>query len=130
MTWIWTYGIWKPVDDLVRDCIQFYNFYVAKPPYTPIMVRWSREDESPKFPPVTKINTVSGFKRRKEEDPGYRGVYRHERKWVVKYYMGERNRFVYGGIYTHADEAAKAWDKLALHYQGDKAKLNFESSRR
>lgn len=141
-TWIWSYGRCRQVDDLLREWIRFYNYYVAKPPFTSVAMRWAREDESPVRPPVTLDNVMSRRGRQLPEDPGYRGVYPLWRtaygrsrgslgggprtlKWVVKFYDQVRGRLIHGGVFEQAEEAAKAWDRLAQFYDGDQATLNF-----
>jgi hypothetical protein len=62
-----------------------------------------------------QINNTSGFK----------GVFELNEKWLAQIRFNGRS--IYLGTYASKIQAAKAYDKAAVRYYGEFAKLNFES---
>ena len=62
---------------------------------------------------------------RSDNSSGFIGVYKkkNRRKWYVQIQVGRRRKHV--GSYETAEEAARAYDQVALKYFGEFAKLNF-----
>lgn len=60
--------------------------------------------------------------RKGHNTSGYKGVYRHGRRWIVYISVDKKN--TYGGSYGTAKEAAEAYNQLALKYRGKFAWLN------
>lgn len=54
---------------------------------------------------------------------GFKGVVAHQGKFKAQ--IGVNCRAIYLGVYTTAEEAARAYDAAALKYFGDFARLNF-----
>ncbi len=54
----------------------------------------------------------------------YRGVSRNGNQWQVLIMVNKKKRYV--GSYSNEEEAARAYDKVALQNHGTKAKTNFD----
>jgi hypothetical protein len=63
-----------------------------------------------------------------EEKESYVGVRRRDGYWVAE--LKRAGQTMKLGSFDNARDAARAYDNAALKYQGEKAKLNFEASRR
>lgn len=64
---------------------------------------------------------------KEEERQSYVGVRRRDGYWVAE--LKRAGQTLKLGSFDRARDAARAYDKAALKYQGDKARLNFEDSR-
>lgn len=73
----------------------------------------------------TSSQNKANRRREKDNRSGYKGVCWHSLsgKWMAR--VGVNNKSVYLGLYTTAEEAAKARDKAALEHFGEFARLNF-----
>lgn len=58
---------------------------------------------------------------------GYKGVYKHSQydKWVAQIKKGDTR--VHLGVYSTAQDAARAYDRAAIELHGEHGRLNFES---
>ena len=63
-------------------------------------------------------------KGRKPRGSRYRGVSRNGNQWQVLIMVNKKKRYV--GSYSNEEEAARAYDKVALQNHGAKAKTNFD----
>ena len=63
-------------------------------------------------------------KGRKPRGSRYRGVSRNGNQWQVLIMVNKKKRYV--GSYSNEEEAARAYDKVALQNHGNKAKTNFD----
>jgi hypothetical protein len=62
--------------------------------------------------------------RKKPRGSRYRGVSRNGNQWQVLIMVSKKKRYV--GSYSNEEEAARAYDKVALQNHGTKAKTNFD----
>ena len=63
-------------------------------------------------------------KGKKPRGSRYRGVSRNGNQWQVLIMVNKKKRYV--GSYSNEEEAARAYDKVALQNHGAKAKTNFD----
>jgi hypothetical protein len=63
-------------------------------------------------------------KGKKPRGSRYRGVSRNGNQWQVLIMVNKKKRYV--GSYSNEEEAARAYDKVALQNHGTKAKTNFD----
>lgn len=63
-------------------------------------------------------------KGKKKRGSRYRGVSRNGNQWQVLIMVNKKKRYV--GSYSNEEEAARAYDKVALQNHGTKAKTNFD----
>jgi len=79
------------------------------------------------IPSVKQEEEVSSEKSAKGKKPRgsrYRGVSRNGNQWQVLIMVNKKKRYV--GSYSNEEEAARAYDKVALQNHGTKAKTNFD----
>ena len=57
----------------------------------------------------------------------FRGVSRNGSQWQVLIMVKKKKRYV--GSFSNEEEAARAYDKVALQHHGIKAKTNFDYSK-
>ena len=69
-------------------------------------------------------NDFCSEKSKKPRGSKYRGVSRNGNQWQVLIMVNKKKRYV--GSYSKEDEAARAYDKVALQNHGPKAKTNFD----
>lgn len=67
----------------------------------------------------------NSYNRRRDHDAKniYRGVRKSDQKWRAD--IGHNGRPEYIGVFETPELAAKAWDKKAIEYRGEFARLNF-----
>lgn len=73
----------------------------------------------------TGLEIESSLPVRKPKTSKYRGVCfkKKNKKWQAKIGRGDRKQYI--GIFVTEEEAARAYDKVALELDGAKAELNF-----
>jgi len=69
-------------------------------------------------------NDYCSEKSKKPRGSKFRGVSRNGNQWQVLIMVNKKKRYV--GSYSKEEEAAKAYDKVALQNHGSKAKTNFD----
>jgi len=69
-------------------------------------------------------NPENSNKGKKPRGSRYRGVSRNGNQWQVLIMVNKKKRYV--GSYSNEEEAARAYDKVALQNHGTKAKTNFD----
>ena len=67
-------------------------------------------------------------KNRKPRGSKYRGVSRNGNQWQVLIMVNKKKRYV--GSYSKEEDAARAYDKVALQNHGSKAKTNFDYTKK
>lgn len=70
----------------------------------------------------TNQQNSANMSKPKNNTTGFKGVYRSRNKWRARIYVLKRG--IGGGSYNTKEEAAKAYNLLALKYFGDFAQLN------
>ena len=73
---------------------------------------------------TSQSNEINSEKDRKPRGSKYRGVSRNGNQWQVLIMVNKKKRYV--GSYSREEEAARAYDKVALQNHGVKAKTNFD----
>jgi hypothetical protein len=73
-------------------------------------------------------NDQNSEKSKKPRGSKYRGVSRNGNQWQVLIMVNKKKRYV--GSYSKEEEAAKAYDKVALQNHGTKAKTNFDYTKK
>ena len=73
---------------------------------------------------TSQSNEINSEKDRKPRGSKYRGVSRNGNQWQVLIMVNKKKRYV--GSYSLEEEAARAYDKVALQNHGSKAKTNFD----
>lgn len=68
-------------------------------------------------------NRQNQFNRNCDKGRGYKGVYRHRRRWKAEITTPEGRKYL--GLYKTPEEAAIAFDAAARQWHGEHAKLNF-----
>ena len=71
-----------------------------------------------------KSNDFCSEKSKKPRGSKFRGVSRNGNQWQVLIMVNKKKRYV--GSYSKEEEAARAYDKVALQNHGSKAKTNFD----
>ena len=69
-------------------------------------------------------NDFCSEKSKKPRGSKFRGVSRNGNQWQVLIMVNKKKRYV--GSYSKEEEAARAYDKVALQNHGSKAKTNFD----
>ena len=69
-------------------------------------------------------NDVNSDKSKKPRGSKFRGVSRNGNQWQVLIMVNKKKRYV--GSYSKEEDAARAYDKVALQNHGSKAKTNFD----
>ena len=75
-----------------------------------------------------KKNDENSEKNRKPRGSKYRGVSRNGNQWQVLIMVNKKKRYV--GSYSKEEDAARAYDKVALQNHGSKAKTNFDYTKK
>ena len=75
-----------------------------------------------------KKNDENLEKNRKPRGSKYRGVSRNGNQWQVLIMVNKKKRYV--GSYSKEEDAARAYDKVALQNHGSKAKTNFDYTKK
>ena len=75
-----------------------------------------------------KKNDENLEKNRKPRGSKYRGVSRNGNQWQVLIMVNKKKRYV--GSYSKEEDAARAYDKVALQNHGSKAKNNFDYTKK
>ena len=73
-------------------------------------------------------NDINSDKSKKPRGSKFRGVSRNGNQWQVLIMVNKKKRYV--GSYSKEEEAAKAYDKVALQNHGSKAKTNFDYTKK
>ena len=73
-------------------------------------------------------NDINSDKSKKPRGSKFRGVSRNGNQWQVIIMVNKKKRYV--GSYSKEEEAAKAYDKVALQNHGSKAKTNFDYTKK
>ena len=76
----------------------------------------------------TKKNDENFEKNRKPRGSKYRGVSRNGNQWQVLIMINKKKRYV--GSYSKEEDAARAYDKVALQNHGSKAKTNYDYTKK
>ena len=75
-----------------------------------------------------KKNDENSEKNRKPRGSKFRGVSRNGNQWQVLIMVNKKKRYV--GSYSKEEDAARAYDKVALQNHGSKAKTNFDYTKK
>ena len=75
-----------------------------------------------------KKNDENSEKNIKPRGSKYRGVSRNGNQWQVLIMVNKKKRYV--GSYSKEEDAARAYDKVALQNHGSKAKTNFDYTKK
>ena len=83
-------------------------------------------EDNEEYLELEKENTEKrkSFKERKARGSRFRGVSKNGHQWQVLIMVNKKKRYV--GSYSNEEEAARAYDKVALQNHGCKAKTNFD----
>ena len=73
---------------------------------------------------IVDSNDFCSEKSKKPRGSKFRGVSRNGNQWQVLIMVNKKKRYV--GSYSKEEEAARAYDKVALQNHGSKAKTNFD----
>ena len=73
---------------------------------------------------IIDSNDFCSEKSKKPRGSKFRGVSRNGNQWQVLIMVNKKKRYV--GSYSKEEEAARAYDKVALQNHGSKAKTNFD----
>ena len=73
---------------------------------------------------INDSNDICSDKSKKPRGSKFRGVSRNGNQWQVLIMVNKKKRYV--GSYSKEEEAARAYDKVALQCHGSKAKTNFD----
>ena len=76
----------------------------------------------------SKKNDENSEKNRKPRGSKFRGVSRNGNQWQVLIMVNKKKRYV--GSYSKEEDAARAYDKVALQNHGSKAKTNFDYTKK
>lgn len=76
----------------------------------------------------TKKNDENFEKNRKPRGSKFRGVSRNGNQWQVLIMVNKKKRYV--GSYSKEEDAARAYDKVALQNHGSKAKTNYDYTKK
>jgi len=77
----------------------------------------------------TNSQNCQNARMRKHNKSGYRGVHWNERDKGFYARIGVNGKRIWIGFFKAAEDAAKAYDKAAIKYHGDFARLNFAEGR-
>ena len=77
---------------------------------------------------TNKKNEENSEKNRKPRGSKFRGVSRNGNQWQVLIMVNKKKRYV--GSYSKEEDAARAYDKVALQNHGSKAKTNFDYTKK
>jgi hypothetical protein len=69
-------------------------------------------------------DSAISHKETKKRGSRYRGVSRNGNQWQVLIMINRKKSYV--GSYSNEKVAARAYDKVALHFHGKKVKTNFD----
>ena len=69
-------------------------------------------------------NTIEFNKNTKPRGSRYRGVSKNGSQWQVLIMVKKKKRYL--GSFSNEEEAARAYDKVALQHHGNKAKTNYD----
>ena len=75
-----------------------------------------------------KKNDENSEKNNKPRGSKFRGVSRNGNQWQVLIMVNKKKRYV--GSYSKEEDAARAYDKVALQNHGSKAKTNFDYTKK
>ena len=73
---------------------------------------------------VEDENTIDFNKNTKPRGSRYRGVSKNGSQWQVLIMVKKKKRYL--GSFSNEEEAARAYDKVALQHHGNKAKTNYD----
>lgn len=76
----------------------------------------------------TQTQNKSNIPMRPSNTSGYRGVIRQPRGWIAQISAGSDAKFVVKGPFDTAEDAARAYDTMALEMRGEFAVLNFPTT--
>ena len=96
-------------------------------------VSYANNTENTETPNHTQTNNIdsndiNSDKSKKPRGSKFRGVSRNGNQWQVLIMVNKKKRYV--GSYSKEEEAAKAYDKVALQNHGSKAKTNFDYTKK
>ena len=77
---------------------------------------------------TSKKNDENSEKNRKPRGSKFRGVSRNGNQWQVLIMVNKKKRYV--GSYSKEEDAARAYDKVALQNHGSKAKTNYDYTKK
>jgi hypothetical protein len=77
---------------------------------------------------TNKKSEENSEKNRKPRGSKFRGVSRNGNQWQVLIMVNKKKRYV--GSYSKEEDAARAYDKVALQNHGSKAKTNFDYTKK
>ena len=73
---------------------------------------------------VDEDNTIDFNKNTKPRGSRFRGVSKNGSQWQVLIMVKKKKRYL--GSFSNEEEAARAYDKVALQHHGNKAKTNYD----
>ena len=95
-------------------------------------VSYVNNTENTETPNQTQTNNMDSndvnSDAKKRRGSKFRGVSRNGNQWQVLIMVNKKKRYV--GSYSKEEEAAKAYDKVALQNHGSKAKTNFDYTKK
>ena len=91
-------------------------------------IKKQKKNEDNKNKENQKKTDENSEKNNKPRGSKYRGVSRNGNQWQVLIMVNKKKRYV--GSYSREEDAARAYDKVALQNHGSKAKTNFDYTKK